>query len=290
MKIIRNMSQREQLLSLIGSFESCAVAFSAGVDSTVVAKAAHLALGDRAVAVTACSASLAEGELDEARELAKLIGIRHRIIRTDEFENPDYVKNAPDRCYHCKNELYTQLDGLVPELGVRTILNGANADDLDDYRPGMRAASEHDVRSPLAEIGMSKQQVREVAAAWGLPVWDKPATPCLSSRVAYGEQVTPRRLAMVDAAEQFLRRSGFAVVRVRYHANDLARVELPLADLPRAAAPGFRQELTRALVALGFQYVTLDLQGFRSGSLNQVIPIASLDAAKGAEIRDDSPA
>jgi len=277
------MTKREQLHDLIRSFDSCAVAFSAGVDSTVVAKAAHLALGDRAVAVTATSASLAEGELDEARELAQLIGIRHRVISTQEFKDPSYTRNAPDRCYHCKSELYLQLDQIVDELGVKTVLNGANADDLNDYRPGLRAASEHHVRSPLAEIGMTKQQVRELAAEWGLPVWDKPATPCLSSRVAYGEQVTPARLRMIDAAEQFLRRNGFSQVRVRYHANDLARVELPLSDLPRAAAPVFRQELTKELLLLGFQYVTLDLEGFRSGSLNSVIPIQSLTASKGRQ-------
>jgi len=276
------MSQRDQLLGLIRSFESCAVAFSAGVDSTVVAKAAHLALANDAVAVTATSASLAEGELDEARELAKLIGIRHQVISTEEFEDPSYVRNGPDRCYFCKSELYTQLDRIVPELGVRIILNGANADDSNDYRPGLRAASEHRVRSPLAEIGMTKQQVRELAAEWGLPVWDKPATPCLSSRVAYGEQVTSARLRSIDAAEQFLRRNGFREVRVRYHANDLARVELPSSDLQRAAAPAFRQELTRELLSLGFQFVTLDLQGFRSGSLNRVIPIESLNASQGS--------
>ncbi|MEO8494693.1 MAG: ATP-dependent sacrificial sulfur transferase LarE, partial [Planctomycetota bacterium] len=203
------VEKRQHLLTLIRSFESCAVAFSAGVDSTVVAKAAHLALGENAVAVTGTSASLAVGELDQAKSLAEHIGIRHVVISTDEFANSSYTQNAPDRCYHCKTELYTQLDGLTERLGVQVVLNGANVDDASDYRPGMKAASEHAVRSPLAECGFTKADVRVLAEHWGLPVWDKPATPCLSSRVAYGEEVTPKRLRMIDRAEQLLREQGF---------------------------------------------------------------------------------
>jgi uncharacterized protein len=161
----------------------------------------------------------------------------------------------------------------LPELEVRTIVNGANADDLGDYRPGMQAAAEHRIHSPLAECGLSKADVRELALAWNLPVWDKPATPCLSSRIAYGEAVTPERLAMIDAAEQFLKSRGLANLRVRYHQGDLARIETPLADLPRLCAPEFRSELTAELRRLGFKFVTLDLEGFRSGSLNQLVQI-----------------
>lgn len=278
------VTKRAVLLDLIRSFESCAVAFSAGVDSTVVAKAAHIALGDCAVAVTATSASLAAGELDQARELAELIGIRHQVISTGEFEDTRYTRNAADRCYHCKSELYTRMDHINQELGVRYVLNGSNVDDLGDYRPGLRAAAEHGVRSPLAETGITKSEVRQLAAEWGLPVWDKPATPCLSSRVAYGEQVTPDRLRQIDLAEQFLRSHGFSRVRLRYHSGDLARIEVPLADLPRIAEPEFRRQLTHRLRALGFQYVTLDLEGFRSGSLNSVLPIQAL-ASKSA-VRD----
>ncbi len=227
--------QRERLLDLVRGFESCAVAFSGGVDSAVVAKAAQLALGERAVAVTGTSASLAAGELDEARHVAALIGIRHVVIDTDEFANPAYVQNSPDRCYHCKTELYTQLDQRRQELGVAVIASGANRDDLGDYRPGLQAAAEHQVRSPLAECGLGKSDVRALAAHWGLPVWDKPATPCLSSRVAYGESVTPERLAMIDQAEQYLKRQGLVTLRVRYHPGDWRGSKCPAMRLRSCA-------------------------------------------------------
>jgi uncharacterized protein len=268
--------KRDALLAAFQLLESCAVAFSGGVDSAVAAQAAFLALGERAVAVTGVSASLAAGERELAEHVARQIGIRHVVVNTDELSKADYLRNAPDRCYHCKTELYTQLERLLPELGVREIVNGANADDLGDYRPGMQAAAEHRIHSPLADCGLTKAEVRELAAQWGLPVWDKPATPCLSSRIAYGTAVTPERLAMIDAAEQFLRSRGLANLRVRYHQGDLARIETPLADLPRLAAPGFREELTAEFRRLGFKFVTLDLEGFRSGSLNQLVQIASL--------------
>jgi uncharacterized protein len=269
-------AKRDSLLALLRSFESCAVAFSAGVDSTVVAKGAQLALGGRAVAVTGVSASLATGELEEARELARQIGIRHVEIATDEFAHSGYTRNAPDRCYHCKTELYSRLDGLAEKLGVQVVLNGANLDDTGDYRPGMLAATEHLVRSPLLECGFTKADVRALAAEWKLPVWDKPASPCLSSRVAYGEEVTPERVAMIDRAEQVLRAHGFRTVRVRYHKGDLARLEVPLAELSRLCEAELRELLTRELHLLGFKFVTLDLEGFRSGSLNSLVPLASL--------------
>jgi pyridinium-3,5-biscarboxylic acid mononucleotide sulfurtransferase len=267
--------KRQRLLARLAELQSCAVAFSAGVDSTVVAKAAQLALGDQAVAVTGTSASMAAGELDEAKQLASLIGIRHEIVPTDEFSQPDYLRNASDRCYHCKTELYTQLDRLLPQLGVLHAVNGANADDLGDYRPGMQAATEHAVLSPLAECGITKAEVRELARQWNLPVWDKPATPCLSSRVAYGEDVTPERLAMIDQAERFLRSHGLRTVRVRYHKGDLARLEVPVEVLPRFAEDPFRNELIAQLREIGFKFVTLDLEGFRSGSLNQLVQLTA---------------
>src|SRR5688572_15856623 len=223
--------QAESLVAFIAPFESCAVAYSGGVDSAVVAKAAQLALGDRAVAVTGTSASLAAGELETAQNVARIIGIRHVILGTAEFTRPEYVRNASDRCYHCKTELYSQLERLLPELGVAAIVNGANADDVSDFRPGMRAAGEHQVHSPLADLGISKAEVRELAAQWNLPVWDKPASPCLSSRVAYGQEVTPARLSMIDRAEQFLREQGFRICRVRYHAGDKASIEVPRAEV-----------------------------------------------------------
>ena len=270
----------EQLLELLRSFETCAVAFSAGIDSTVLAKAAQLALGDRAVAVTGVSPSLAEGELDEARQLAELIGIRHEIIATAEFADPNYTQNAPDRCYHCKSELYQQIGRIRSRLGVRVVVNGANSDDTGDYRPGMQAAEEYQVRSPLLECGITKAELRQLARDWELPIWDKPAMPCLSSRVAYGEQVTPERLAMIDGAEQLLRSQGLRTVRVRYHRGDLARLEVPEAELGRLVDPSTRQALVDGLKALGFRFVTLDMEGFRSGSLNALVPVETLNARK----------
>jgi uncharacterized protein len=270
------IDKRERLLNFIRGYQSCAVAFSGGVDSAVVAKAAHLALGARALAVTGASDSLAEGELDEARRLAELIGIRHEVISTQEFANPDYLKNAPDRCYYCKTELYTQLETLVDRFAVEVVFNGANLDDAGDYRPGMTAAREHRVRSPLLECGLNKTDVRELAADWELPVWDKPASPCLSSRIAYGEEVTPERVAMIDRAEQLLRSLGLREVRVRYHKGDLARIEVHQAAIARLAQPEVYLDLVRQFKSLGFKYVTLDLEGFRSGSMNQVLPVVDL--------------
>lgn len=269
-------AKRDRLLQLLAGYGTCAVAFSGGVDSAVVAKAAQLALGDQAVAVTGASASLAESELAAAEELARQIGIRHQVIETDEFANADYLRNSPDRCFHCKTELYTQLEGLAENLSVRVIVNGANLDDRGDYRPGMFAARQHDVRSPLLECQLNKAEVRALAAHWQLPVWDKPASPCLSSRIAYGQAVTPERVAMIDRAEQFLRDHGFRELRVRYHGDDLARIEVPLDELPRLAEPEVRQAIVDRLRSLGFKYVTLDLEGFRSGSLNQIIGVDDL--------------
>ena len=264
--------RREELVEKIRYFGQVAVAFSGGVDSTVVAQAAFEALGENAIAVTAVSDSLASGELEECLELARKIGIRHRIIRTEEFADPNYLRNNPDRCYFCKSELYGRLSDMLPHLSVDVILSGANMDDAGDHRPGMKAAAENGVRHPLQECGLSKNDVRELAKAWDLPTWDKPATPCLSSRIAYGEEVTPERVRMIDEAEQWLREKGLKICRVRYHKGDLARVEVPLDDLPGFAAPGVRDELVGVFRKLGFKYVTLDLEGFRSGSNNAVVP------------------
>ena len=269
-------AKAERLVELIRGYGTCAVAFSGGIDSTLVAKAAQLALGSKAVAVTGTSASLAEGELDEARSLAQLIGIRHEVLPTLELASSDYVRNAPDRCYHCKTELYTQLDGLAERLGVAVVVNGANVDDLGDYRPGMNAAREHRVASPLAECGFTKADVRALAAHWQLPTWDKPASPCLSSRIAYGEEVTPERLAMIDRAEQLLRGYGLRNVRVRYHKGDLARIEVPAEALAKLCSDDVRERLLQELPRLGFKFVTLDLAGFRSGSLNTLVSIQQL--------------
>jgi uncharacterized protein len=219
---------------------------------------------------------LAAGELEEAEELARKIGVRHRVIRTEEFADPNYRRNDSNRCYFCKSELYGRLSGLLGELGVDLIVSGANTDDMGDYRPGLRAASEHGVRHPLQECNLSKADVRALARAWGLPTWDKPASPCLSSRVAYGEDPTPERVQMIDQAEQWLRQRGLRTLRVRYHKGDLARIEVSPNDLSRLVELELRGELITVFRSLGFKFVTLDLEGFRSGSMNSVIPVESL--------------
>ena len=229
------------------------------------------------MAVTAHSPSLAAGELDQARELAALIGIRHQVVVTDEFSDPAYARNPSNRCYFCKTELYSQLEPLLPELGVDVIVNGANIDDQGDHRPGMQAASEHAIRSPLIEAGLNKADVRELACEWDLPVWDKPAMPCLSSRIAYGVEVTDERVRRIDDAEQLLAGVlGTRELRVRLEAGELARIEVPLKHLSRLADETARQQLVTEFRRLGFQFITLDLEGFRSGSMNTVLPVESL--------------
>jgi uncharacterized protein len=280
-------TQRDMLCKTLRGYGRVAVAFSGGIDSTVVAQAAFEALGNAALAITATSDSLATGELECAQELARKIGIRHEIIRTNEFSNADYLRNDPNRCYFCKSELYSRLSVMVTDLGFDVIVSGANTDDMGDYRPGLRAASEHNIRHPLQECGLAKADVRALARAWGLPTWDKPATPCLSSRIAYGEDVTPERVRMIDQAEQWLRGRAFHIVRVRYHKGDVARVEISLGDLARVVEDKFRSELIQTFRGLGFKFITLDLEGFRSGSLNSVISVESL---LGATNRDSVPA
>lgn len=265
------MQKRDRLLAILGEMRGAVVAFSGGIDSTVVAAAAQRALGDRAVAVTADSASVPRSELADARALAQRIGIRHLIVATEEFDDPDYLRNDGTRCYHCKSELYSRLETLLPELGIDIICSGANLDDQGDYRPGLTAAAEHRVRHPLQEAGFTKADVRALAKDWDLPTWDKPASPCLSSRLAPGLPVTRERTAMIEAAEIYLKSLGLRECRVRLHEGELARVELPVDEIARFAEPTTRQALARKLRELGFRYVTLDLEGFRSGSLNELV-------------------
>ncbi|BBO33665.1 ATP-dependent sacrificial sulfur transferase LarE [Lacipirellula parvula] len=265
-----------RLVEAIRPLGRCIVAYSGGVDSAVVAYAAHAALGDGALAITGSSASLASGELDGAIRIAQAIGIQHETLATDELADPQYLRNAPDRCFHCKTELYSKLEQEATRRGIEFILNGANVDDLGDFRPGMKAASQHRVRSPLADCGLDKNAVRALAKHWGIEIWDKPATPCLSSRLAYGVAVSPERLSMIDQAEAALRTLGFGNLRVRLHENDLARLELSLADLARMADAQLRSDVAAELRRIGFRYVTLDLEGFRSGSFQQLVPMEEL--------------
>lgn len=272
------LQKRDALLAILASYGRVAVAFSGGVDSAVVAKGAFEACGEKAVAATAVSLSLATGELEEARELAALIGIRHVVVETKEFQNDNYLANPSNRCYFCKTELYSQLESRLAELEVDVICNGANLDDQGDYRPGMTAAKEHTVRSPLIEAGLTKTDVRELAKHWALPCWDKPAMPCLSSRIAYGVSVTPERVRRVDAAEQFLRHQfGLREFRVRLEANDLARIEVSLSQLAPLLSLQTFEVISRELRSLGFRCVTIDLEGFRSGNLNMLVPLETLE-------------
>jgi pyridinium-3,5-biscarboxylic acid mononucleotide sulfurtransferase len=265
----------DRLREVIRGYESAITAFSAGVDSTLVAVVAQQELGERALAATAVSASLAPSELDDAVRLADALALRHRLVQTHEVEDPRYATNPVDRCYFCKTHLYTELEGLAAEIGARCILNGLNVDDLGDWRPGARAAAERQdhVRSPLHEAGMGKAEIRSAARDLGLPNWDKPALACLSSRVPYGLEVTPEKLARIGLAEQALRALGFRQLRVRHFA-DRARVEIAPDELGRVAAEGLAGRIRAELLQLGFPEVEIDPRGYRSGSLNEgVVPL-----------------
>ena len=254
---------------------SLMVAYSGGVDSAYLAATAHRLLGERMLAVLADSASLARRDLEQAMEFAHSIGMPLRVIQTDELDKPEYARNDADRCFHCKDELFTAMQLLGAELGFANIAYGMNADDTRDFRPGQRAAREHAVLAPLADAGLTKLEVRALAKAAGYPVWDRPAAPCLSSRVEYGRTVTREVLDQVERAEESMRRLGFRELRVRHH-GELARVEIARQELPRALSMEMLDAITVAVKQAGFQYVTLDCAGFRSGSLNAVLPIEIL--------------
>jgi uncharacterized protein len=258
-----------RLEEVVGTADRAIVAFSGGVDSSVVAAVAHRKLGGGAIAITAVSPALAAGELDEAREVARSIGIEHETVTTRELDREAYRRNDRDRCYHCKTELYEVLTAVAAGRGDSTVFSGANADDLGDWRPGLRAAAEHGVRHPLVEAGIGKQEVREIARLLGLANADKPASPCLASRVPYGTEVDPAILAQVDRAERAVRALGFRELRVR-HFDTTGRVELSEADLRRATDDDLSGEIERVVVAAGYARAEVDREPFRSGSLNRI--------------------
>jgi uncharacterized protein len=266
------------------TLDSVLVAFSGGTDSALVLRIAHEALGDRCVALTTRSPSTPLHDRRAADELARALGVRHLQIDTDELALPEYAANPVNRCFFCKTNLFEICEGERARLGLAVVVDGANVDDLGDHRPGLDAAARHGVRHPLVEAGLTKADVREVSRTLGLPTWDRPASPCLSSRVPYGTPITAPLLARIDAAEQLLRALGFRELRVRAH-DTLARIEVPATDLPRLVEPAIRARVANELRALGFVHVTLDLRGFRSGSLNEGV----VGNTKGPEASSRAP-
>jgi len=260
----------ERMRGIFLPMRSVMVAFSGGVDSTFVLKVAHETIGDRVLALTTTSPTMPGDDRLSALEMARLIGARHLVIESNELDIPGYARNPLDRCYLCKHNLFTVCEAKARELAIDEIVDGLNLDDLHDYRPGIKAATEMRVRHPLVEAGMSKADIRELSRAMGLPTWDRPASPCLSSRFPYGTQITPEGLRMVENGERVLHSLGFRVARVRYH-GEVARLEVEADEIARLLEPATRAMVDRELKQLGFRFVTVDLKGFRSGSLNEGI-------------------
>ena len=262
--------KQELLFGLLREMDQVIIAYSGGTDSAYLAWAAHRVLGDKAVAVTADSASIPESHKRDAEAFAKQFGIRHEYIDTYEFENPDYVKNDSNRCFHCKDELFSRLDQVCAERGVRNVIYGVNTDDLGDFRPGQRAAKNHQVKAPLVDAGLSKAEIRELSRMAGLPTWDRPASACLSSRVPYGTAVTKETIKIVEQGEEELKALGFRQFRVRFH-DKLVRIEVAPEELEKALSRPMFAKMTAIFKPLGFHYVTIDLEGYRQGSMNEAL-------------------
>lgn len=271
-------AKQDALEGLLKASGRLIVAFSGGVDSSYLAWAAKRALGDDSLAITAVSPSYPRSHRDMAEQIVADFDIPHRFIETQEMESADYRANRPDRCYHCKSELFTRLDGVLDEFGYDAIAYGVNTDDTGDFRPGHRAAEEHRVLSPFLDVALSKREIRELSRAAGLPSADLPASACLSSRLPYGTEVTPERLAQVEEGEERLRALGFRQIRLRHHGH-VARIEIEPSELPRALDPEMAQKIVASIKPLGFRWVSLDLEGYRMGSLNQVLVVQSKRAS-----------
>jgi pyridinium-3,5-biscarboxylic acid mononucleotide sulfurtransferase len=264
----------DALREIFAPMPSVIVAFSGGVDSTFVLRVAHETIGDRVLALTTTSPTMPDEDRQSALAMAELIGARHLVIESNELEIPGYAANPLNRCYLCKHNLFTVCEAKAAELRIDEIVDGLNLDDLNDYRPGMQAASEKRVRHPLVEAELTKAEIRDLSRAMDLPTWDRPASPCLSSRFPYGTTITPEGLAKVAAGEQLLHAMGFRVARVRYH-GDVARIELEQREMPRIFEAENRDYVDREFKKIGFRFVTIDLKGFRSGSLNEGLQLAS---------------